>query len=206
MHNMATENLRGQMPSDRLHDTRYDVWVRREGGEVVIGATSFGLHQAGEVIGLAKTVVAVHAPVAFRLGCANEDVEKRPESINRDPCGDGWMARGEPLDRDNDVARLVDAAAPLLYALMAGALESVAQPRTLDLRVHARRGAGRCCLPWLPHGAARPRFGRPPAHPGVLGDDRCHGLRDARPRRGMEHPGFFWISLSLPPRESRPAP
>ncbi|MCL4772635.1 MAG: hypothetical protein KJZ98_01670 [Burkholderiaceae bacterium] len=127
---MATENFRGQVPSDRLYDTRYDMWVQREHGEVVIGATGFGLHQAGEVIGftakpigaevaagrglgtveLAKTVVAVRAPVAFRLARANEDAEQRPEIINRDPFGAGWMVRGEPLDWNNDVPRLVDAA------------------------------------------------------------------------------------------------
>jgi glycine cleavage system H protein len=128
---MATEPYKGSVPADRLYDTRYDMWVRREGGDVVIGATSFGIHLAGEVIaytpkptgaevaagrGLgtvesAKTVLAVHAPVAFRLDCPNEAAEERPDLINRDPYGAGWMARGAPLDWDHDAARLVDAAA-----------------------------------------------------------------------------------------------
>jgi glycine cleavage system H protein len=128
---MATETFKGTVPDGLLYDTRYDMWVRREGGEVVIGATSFGLHLAGEVIAFtskpkgaevaagrglgtvesAKTVLAVHSPVAFRLDTPNEEAEERPDLINRDPYGAGWMARGAPLDWEADAARLVDAAA-----------------------------------------------------------------------------------------------
>ena len=128
---MATETYKGSVPADLLYDTRYDMWVRRAGAEVVIGATSFGLHLAGEVIAFtakpkgaevaagrgigtvesAKTVLAVPSPVAFRLDTPNEAAEERPELINRDPYGAGWMARGAPLDWDADAARLVNAAA-----------------------------------------------------------------------------------------------
>ncbi len=127
---MATETFKGSVPANLLYDTRYDMWVRREGNEVVIGATSFGLHLAGEVIAFtakpkgaevaagrglgtvesAKTVLAVHSPVAFRLDTPNEAAEERPGLINHDPYGAGWMARGAPLDWDSDAARLVDAA------------------------------------------------------------------------------------------------
>ncbi len=128
---MATEPFRGRVPADRLYDTRHDMWVRREGDEVVIGATGFGLHLAGEVIAFtakpkgaevaagrglgtvesAKTVLAVHSPVAFRLDTPNEAAEERPQLINRDPYGAGWLARGVPLDWDTDAALLVEAAA-----------------------------------------------------------------------------------------------
>lgn len=131
MNTMATETFKGNVPADRLYDTRHDMWVRREGGDVVIGATSFGLHLAGELLAFtakpkgaevaagrglgtvesAKTVLAVHSPVAFRLDTPNEAAEERPELINRDPYGAGWMARGTPLDWDADAAQLVDAAA-----------------------------------------------------------------------------------------------
>ncbi len=134
---MATEIYKGRVPADRLYDTRYDMWVRRDGNEVVIGATSFGLHLAGEVIAFtakpkgaevaagrglgtvesAKTVLAVHSPVAFRLDAPNEDAEERPDLINRDPYGAGWMARGVPRDWDADAARLVDAAAYVAHIL-----------------------------------------------------------------------------------------
>ena len=141
---MATETFRGCVPDGLLYDTRYDMWVRREGGDVVIGATSFGIHLAGEVIAFtpkpngaevaagrglgtvesAKTVLAVHAPVAFRLDTPNEAAEERPELINRDPYGAGWMARGAPLDWEADAARLVDAAA---YVAHIRAIEPAAE-------------------------------------------------------------------------------
>ncbi len=128
---MATETFKGRVPDGLLYDTRYDMWVRREGADVVIGATGFGLHLAGEVIAFtpkptgaevaagrglgtvesAKTVLAVHSPVAFRLDQPNEAAEERPDLINRDPYGVGWMVRGAPLAWDVDAARLVDAAA-----------------------------------------------------------------------------------------------
>jgi glycine cleavage system H protein len=128
---MATEIFKGSVPAHLLYDTRYDMWVRREDGDVVIGATSFGIHLAGEVIAFtakpkgaevaagrglgtvesAKTVLAVHSPVAFRLDSPNEAAEERPALINRDPYGAGWMARGAPLDWEADAAHLVDAAA-----------------------------------------------------------------------------------------------
>lgn len=127
---MAREVFSGRVPQDRLYDTDHDMWVRREGGAVVIGATSFGVHLAGEVIAFtpkptgaevaagrglgivesAKTVLAVHSPVAFRIDEPNEAVEARPELINRDPYGAGWMVRGTALDWAADAARLVDAA------------------------------------------------------------------------------------------------
>jgi len=132
---VATETYKGSVPADRLYDTGYDMWVRREGDEVVIGATSFGIHLAGEVIAFtpkptgaevaagrglgtvesAKTVLAVHAPVAFRLDTPNEAAEERPDLINREPYGAGWMARGVPLDWEADAAHLVDAAAYIAH-------------------------------------------------------------------------------------------
>ncbi len=141
---MATDIFRGSVPANLLYDTRYDMWVRREGGEVVVGATSFGLHLAGEVIAFtakpkgaevaagrglgivesAKTVLAVHSPVAFRLDMPNEQAEERPDLINRDPYGAGWMARGAPLDWERDVARLADASA---YVAHIRAIEPAAE-------------------------------------------------------------------------------
>jgi len=144
---MASEVFRGKVPDGLLYDTRYDMWVRREGGDVVIGATGFGLHLAGEVIAFtpkptgaevaagrglgtvesAKTVLAVHAPVAFRLDTPNEDAEEHPDLINRDPYGAGWMARGVPLDWDRDAAQLVDAAAYIAH-IRAVEPEAVIEP------------------------------------------------------------------------------
>lgn len=125
------EAFRGAIPADRRYDTRHDMWVRRDGDAVVIGATAFGIHLAGKVIAFtakprgaevargrglgtiesAKTVIAVHAPLSFVLEEGNEAAEERPQVINDDPYGAGWMARGRALAWETESAGLVDATA-----------------------------------------------------------------------------------------------
>ena len=127
---MTSEPFRGIIPADRRYDTLHDMWVLREGDAVVIGTTAFGLHLSGKIIAFtakprgaevvagrglgtvesAKTVLAVHAPVSLVLEVANEAAEERPQLINDDPYGAGWMVRGRPLAWDAQVPALVDAA------------------------------------------------------------------------------------------------
>ena len=133
---MAREIFRGPIPDGLLYDTEYDLWVRPEGAEVLIGATGFGIHRAGEIIAFtakprgaevargrglgtiecAKTVLAVHAPLSFKLAAGNEALEERPAQLNRDPYA-AWMARGTATDWEADRARLVDAAAYRAHVL-----------------------------------------------------------------------------------------
>jgi len=127
---MARPSFRGAVPDGLLYDTASDTWLRREDGDVVIGATAFGIFLAGEVIAFtgkpkgaevertrglgtvecAKTVLAVHAPVSFMLLEANEAAEERPVMVNRDPYGTGWMVRGRPTAWDAERSLLTDAA------------------------------------------------------------------------------------------------
>ncbi|HTY03240.1 MAG TPA: hypothetical protein VMC81_05875 [Rhodocyclaceae bacterium] len=124
------EIFRGAVPDGLLYDTSHDMWVRRDGNEVVIGATTFGIHLAGAVIAFtakprgaevargrglgtvecSKTVLAVHAPVGFVVDEGNATLEERPFMLNQDPY-DAWMARGRPLAWAEDSALLVGAAA-----------------------------------------------------------------------------------------------
>jgi len=128
---MAREVFRGAVPDGLLYDTRHDMWVRVDGDDIVIGATSLGIFHAGEIIAFtakprgaevdidrglgtvecAKTVLAVHAPVSFVLTQANEDAEENPALINREPYGRGWMVRGPARDWTGECVGLVDAAA-----------------------------------------------------------------------------------------------
>ena len=123
--------FRGAVPHGPLYHPQYDMWVRREGAEVVIGASAFGIFLAGEIIGFtakpkgaevalgrglgtvecAKTVLAVHAPLSLVLLEANEAAEEGPATINRDPYHAGWMVRGRPLAWEVEHGRLLDAAA-----------------------------------------------------------------------------------------------
>ena len=47
---MSRAPFRGAVPDGRLYDPDHDMWVRREGEEVVIGASAFGIFLAGEII------------------------------------------------------------------------------------------------------------------------------------------------------------
>ena len=126
---MSRSPFRGAIPDGLLYDPAHDMWVRREGGEIVIGATAFGIFLAGEIIGFtakpkgavveqgrglgtvecAKTVLAMHAPISFVLLEANQTAEERPAIINRDPYVAGWMVRGRPLAWEEERDQLVDA-------------------------------------------------------------------------------------------------
>jgi len=128
---MAHEPFCGEIPDGLLYDCGHDMWLRREGEEVIIGSTSFGIHLAGEIIGFtakpagatvmlgrglgtvesAKTVLALHAPVSFVLTAANEAAEEHPALLNLEPYGRGWMVRGRPLDWSGECAGLTNAAA-----------------------------------------------------------------------------------------------
>jgi len=128
---MPEPPFHGLIPADRLYDPESDMWVLPDddGDILQIGATSFGIHLAGKIIGFtskprgarvetgrgmatvecAKTVIAVHAPVGFELIEGNDTLEENPDLLNRDPYGAGWMARARALDWRKDIGRLVDA-------------------------------------------------------------------------------------------------
>ena len=127
---MSHQTFKGSIPSDRHYCRQYDMWIQECGGEILIGVTSFGLFLAGEIIAFTakpngaevtqgrgmgtvecrKTVLAVHAPISFRLITGNKTAEERPALINTDPFGAGWMARVLPLAWNSEVTKLVDAA------------------------------------------------------------------------------------------------
>jgi glycine cleavage system H protein len=129
---MAHQPFHGSIPDDRLYCPRHDMWVQSQAdGEVLIGASSFGIFLAGQLIAFTakpsgaevaidrgmgtvesrKTVLAVHAPISFILLEGNETAEEQPRLLNLDPYGAGWMARARPTHWAEEKAGLVDAAA-----------------------------------------------------------------------------------------------
>lgn len=129
---MSHTSFSGSIPDDRLYCPRHDMWIQAQAdGTLLIGATAFGIFLAGEIIaftskpqgaivdihrGMAtvecrKTVMAVHAPISFKLLAGNDIAEERPCLVNTDPNGAGWMARVRPTQWAEERSVLVDAAA-----------------------------------------------------------------------------------------------
>jgi glycine cleavage system H protein len=98
------------VPGD-LKYTREHEWARREGDRVRVGITAFAQEQLGDVVfvelpkagarvtaaqtfGVVESVKAVSdlfAPVSGDVVEVNAELAKKPETVNADPYGDGWM-------------------------------------------------------------------------------------------------------------------
>jgi glycine cleavage system H protein len=115
------------IPPD-LHYTPEHEWVRNEDGRVRVGITDYAQEQLGDVVYVdlpavgaevtrgqvfgevesTKSVSDLFAPVSGVIRERNEALEERPEVINEDPYGDGWMVVIETGD-DGELGELLDA-------------------------------------------------------------------------------------------------
>ena len=101
----------------KLKYTRTHEWVLVKGKKIIVGVTDFGQQQlsditsidlpepdehhyeAGEEIGVmesVKTSADFHAPVAGTITATNTELLSRPELINTDPFGRGWIVEMAP--------------------------------------------------------------------------------------------------------------
>ena len=98
------------VPAD-LKYTREHEWARQEGDRVRVGITHFAQEQLGDVVfveipkvgtrvraqqtfGVVESVKAVSdlfAPVSGEIAEANAELAQKPETVNQDPYGRGWM-------------------------------------------------------------------------------------------------------------------
>jgi len=105
------------VPGD-LRYTKEHEWVRVDGDEAVVGITEFAAHQLGDVVfvelpavgralaqaatfGVVESVKAVSdlfAPVAGEVIATNDALGAKPELVNADPYGEGWMLRVRMAD------------------------------------------------------------------------------------------------------------
>ena len=94
-----------------LRYTKEHEWAKVEGGRARIGITAFAQEQLGDVVfvelpkvgakvsamktfGVVESVKAVSdlfAPVSGEVVEINAELPKKPETINTDPYGQGWM-------------------------------------------------------------------------------------------------------------------
>lgn len=98
------------LPDDRRYTKEHE-WARLDGGRVVVGITEYAQDQLGDVVfvGLpepgtevqagqplgevesTKSVSDIYSPVSGTVAQKNVEVEQKPELVNDDPYGAGWL-------------------------------------------------------------------------------------------------------------------
>jgi glycine cleavage system H protein len=116
------------VPKD-LRYTKDHEWIKVDGDVATIGVTDYAASQLGDVVfvdlpavgrsvdqfatfGVVESVKAVsdlYAPVSGEVTDVNAELGGKPELVNSDPFGDGWMIRIKVADPDQ-LSDLLDAA------------------------------------------------------------------------------------------------
>ncbi len=108
------------IPED-LKYTKEHEWIRDNGdGTATVGVTDFAQGELGDIVFVeleevgfefekdesfgtveaVKTVSELFAPVSGKISEINEQLEDKPELVNDDPYGEGWMIKLEMSNPD----------------------------------------------------------------------------------------------------------
>ncbi len=118
-----------EIPGD-LRFTLDDEWARHDDGRVVIGITDYAQQQLGDIVfvelpeantavtqgkpfGVIESVKAVsdlNAPISGAVVEVNQALVDKPETVNEDCYGDGWLCVISPA-AEVELEGLLDAAA-----------------------------------------------------------------------------------------------
>lgn len=114
---------------ENLKYTNDHEWLKVEGGEAFIGITDFAQHELGDIVFVevetmgeilgkgdafgtieaVKTVSDMFMPVAGEVLAFNEALTTKPETLNQDPYGAGWVIRIK-ISNPDEIGTLLDAA------------------------------------------------------------------------------------------------
>ena len=117
------------IPTDLKYAKTHE-WLRLEGDIATIGITDFAQGELSDIvyveitavgktikrdepIGTIEAVKAVsdlYSPVSGQVISANDSLKDSPATVNKDPYGEGWMAKIRVSD-PTELANLLDAAA-----------------------------------------------------------------------------------------------
>lgn len=107
------------MYPEELRYTAEHEWVRSTGtGTVVFGITEFAQDSLGDIVYVSlpsvgatlaagavcgevestKSVSDIYSPVSGEVVASNAELDAKPEAINSDPYGEGWMVELRPDD------------------------------------------------------------------------------------------------------------
>ncbi|NPA32368.1 MAG: glycine cleavage system protein H [Aquificae bacterium] len=123
------EEYRGcAIPPDLYYDIENQVWFRvNEDGTVTVGVTDIGQARAGKIINIrikapgkyvkkgkpvaslesGKWAGPVPADIEGEVVERNEKLFDKPDLINEDPYGEGWIAKIKPANLERDLKDLV---------------------------------------------------------------------------------------------------
>jgi len=113
---------------DNLRYTKDHEWIRVENNEAYVGITDYAQGELGDIVFIeietlgehleqeevfgtveaVKTVSDLFMPVSGNITKINDKLEEKPDLVNKDPYGEGWMIKLE-LDDVNQVNSLLDA-------------------------------------------------------------------------------------------------
>ena len=115
-------------PDDLKYHSEHD-WARIDGGNATFGITWYAQDALGEVVFFdapeigatitkdqpytevesVKAVSDVFAPLSGEVTAVNETLADKPETINEDPYGDGWLVKVK-LSDPSEADALMDSA------------------------------------------------------------------------------------------------
>lgn len=114
--------------AEGLYYSKDYMWVKIENGKAKIGITDYAQKQLREIVfaelpsagdtikvgdpfGTLESVKAVSdltAPLSGTIDEVNEEVGSRPELLNEDPYGEGWLLILSPTDLKKELKELMD--------------------------------------------------------------------------------------------------
>jgi glycine cleavage system H protein len=123
------------VPDDLKYTAEHE-WARVDGQTIRVGVTDYAQQALGDVVYVAlpevgaqirqgeafgevestKSVSDLYAPVTGTIKARNDELDGRPELINSDPYGEGWIVEIEVAE-PTQVGELLD---PAAYGVLSG--------------------------------------------------------------------------------------
>lgn len=117
------------IPAELKYSKEHE-WLRVEGDTATVGITAFAQGELGDIIYVdidtvgetiakdaifgtveaVKTVSDLFLPVSAEILEFNEALKDKPELVNNDPYGEGWIVKIK-ISNPDEIATLLDAAA-----------------------------------------------------------------------------------------------
>jgi len=114
---------------ENLKYTKDHEWIRVEGNEAYIGITDFAQSELGDIVYVeietlgeeltqeeifgtveaVKTVSDLFMPISGKITELNPAITSKPENVNKDPYGEGWMIKVAIKDK-SEIENLLSAA------------------------------------------------------------------------------------------------